>query len=126
MSISLNGKVTFTGFVDYGEICKILKLADLLVVPSICYEAFPLSTLEGMASGLPVVVSDAGGMLEQVTEETGIVVKRGDNFVDDLADSILLLLSNPQKMRYMGRLAQMRARDFSDEKMYNRFMELIK
>lgn len=126
MSASLNGKVTFTGFVDYAEICKILQLADLLVVPSVCYEAFPLSTLEGMASGLPVVVSDAGGMLEQVTEETGIVVKRGKNFVDDLADSILSLLSNPQKMHYMGRQAQMRARDFSDEKMYNRFMELIK
>ena len=68
MSASLNGKVTFTGFVDYAEICKILQLADLLVVPSVCYEAFSLSTLEGMASGLPVVVSDAGGMLEQVTK----------------------------------------------------------
>lgn len=126
VSSTIKGKVIFTGYVDYSCIVQYLKLAAVAVVPSTCYEAFPLSTLEAMASGVPVIVSDAGGMLEQVTPQTGIVVQCGKNFVSDLATAIEELISDDSRLLEMSKAAKARAQYFSDKRMYDRFIELVK
>lgn len=73
--------VIFTGYVDYSEITSYLQLSTIVVVPSTSFEAFPLSILEAMAAGIPVVVSDAGGTLEVIDERSGIVVNRGEGLM---------------------------------------------
>lgn len=126
ISSTIKDKVKFTGYVDYSCIVQYLKLAAVAVVPSTCYEAFSLSTLEAMASGVPVIVSDAGGMLEQVTHQTGIIVPCGENFVSDLATAIEELISDDSRLREMSKAAKERAQYFSDKRMYDRFVELVK
>ena len=79
-----------------------------------------------MASGVPVIVSDAGGMLEQVTPQTGIVVQCGKNFVSDLAIAIEELISDDSRLLEMSKAAKARAQYFSDKRMYDRFIELVK
>ena len=65
------------------------------------WEGFPLSILESMRAGLPVIASSVGGIDEAVRDgETGYLVPRGD--VDALRDRIGRLLAAPELRVRMG------------------------
>ncbi len=91
--------VTLLG--DRRDIPQLLTGLDLLVLPSM-NEGFANAALEGMATGLPVVVSDAGGNPEVVDDgTTGLVVPRGDP--EALASAVVRICRDPEQARRMGR-----------------------
>jgi phosphatidylinositol alpha-1,6-mannosyltransferase len=60
-----------------------------------------LTSLEAQASGVPVVVSNAGGLPETVLSgESGVIFESGD--VDGLASAVLGLLGDRRRLRAMG------------------------
>jgi glycosyltransferase involved in cell wall biosynthesis len=74
--LGLNGAVVFAGLVL--PIAPLLARADLVIMPSL-EEPLGLAQLEALALGVPVAVSDAGGLPETVTHrETGWVLPAGD------------------------------------------------
>jgi glycosyltransferase involved in cell wall biosynthesis len=87
---------------------------DLFVLPS-RQDAFPLVVLEAMAAGLAVVATRVGGIPEQVTPGTGVLVAPED--VDALARTIVDLVRHPDERRRLGAMARDRvARDLSLER----------
>lgn len=65
--------ITFTGHLDRAGVARVLGTASVLVAP--CpVETFGLAVLEALASGTPVVASDAGGAGEILVEGTGVAV----------------------------------------------------
>src|SRR5207249_9601000 len=80
---------------------ELLRDSDLLLLPSYT-EGLPLSVLEAMACGLPVVCTAVGGLRDLVAEaENGFVIAPGD--VDALTDLTARLLRNNTLRRQMGR-----------------------
>ena len=78
--------------------------ADLFLLPS-DQESFGLAALESLASGVPVVASDVGGVPEVVTQgETGWLVPVRDPVA--MARAALSLLADPARRRAMGRAAR--------------------
>ena len=70
-------------------------------MPSVFPEALGLTSLEAQASGVPVVVSSAGGLPETVRPgESGVVFENGD--VDGLATAVIDLLSDRRRLRAMS------------------------
>lgn len=59
------------------DVDDIMPSADLFVLPSIS-EGFPITILEALASGLPVVTTNVGGIPEVMNEQVGILVEPGD------------------------------------------------
>jgi L-malate glycosyltransferase len=85
MNLNIGDKVTFHGLKSKEEVATFMRRADFLVLPSL-WENFPCVLLEAMASGLPIVSTQAGGIPEIVDEEIGILVPPGD--VNKLAEGL--------------------------------------
>lgn len=87
-------KIYFTGYVADDKLLKLYKCADVAVFPS-TYEPFGIVALEGMVSGIPVVVSDVGGLGEIINHgHDGMKAYVGN--ANSLGDSILSLLYDSQ------------------------------
>lgn len=82
------------------DVPALLRAADLFVLSS-SWEGMPLSVLEAMREGLPVISTDVAGMGDIITDgDSGLVVPRGD--VVALAQAILHCWEDPQHARRMG------------------------
>ena len=117
--------VIFTGYIPYQKIQDYYHLANVAIVPSIGDEACPLSCIEFMASSLPLIVTDSGGMVELVDEDCAIIIKRNENIITQLKDAMINLLNNKRKCQLMGEAARKRSTLFSDLVYSKKFMDLI-
>ena len=64
------GNVEFLGQVHPSRVAELYREALAVVVPSLCYEVFPLAAVEALAHGVPVI-SRRIGALTEVVEESG-------------------------------------------------------
>lgn len=83
------------------DVSRLLRRAAIFALPT-HWEGFPLSILEAMRAGLPVVASDVNGIPEAVIHGTnGLLVARGD--VEGFARALKALLTNADLRDQMGR-----------------------
>ena len=98
-------RVTFVGVVD--QVAPLLQAANLLLLPSQT-ESFGLVALEAMASGVPVIASDVGGLPEVVEHGvTGFLAPVGD--VEQMAQYAVQILSDCATCQRFSRAARKRA-----------------
>jgi glycosyltransferase involved in cell wall biosynthesis len=102
-----DGAATLLGTRPPDEMPQAYSEADIFCLPS-WWEAMPLSVLEAMAAGLPVVASDVGDVSRLVTAECGHVVPV--KAPQELAEALRSLLSDVDVRREMGASARARAR----------------
>ena len=112
--LGLEDRVILAGFRQ--DIPAWLRHCDLFVLPSL-YEGVPLSLLEAMAAGKPVIASAIPGIDEAVTHtETGWLVPPGD--AESLAKAIRLLLVDRKLSERLAFAGQARVHtEFSDQVM---------
>jgi len=86
--------MTFHGRYDPKRLPEVLGAIDVLIVPSIWFENSPLAIHEAFQAGIPVLVSDLGGMRDLVTDGAGgLRFQPGDDV--DLARVMQRFLSEP-------------------------------
>ena len=96
--LGLEGRVYFSGEVH--DVRPYLSAAQIFVLTS-RYEGLPLSILEAMSAGLPVVSTDVGGISEAVLQgKTGLLVPRGD--LAAMVASLQELIHNPETRSRFG------------------------
>ncbi|MBF0217608.1 MAG: glycosyltransferase family 4 protein [Candidatus Omnitrophica bacterium] len=106
----LSGKVDMPGHLS--DMPAIMNGADI-VVNSSRLEGFSRVVIEAMASGKPVIASDAGGNPEAVRDrQTGIIFRSGD--IRALAKAMKTLAGDPGLRSSMGREGRKRAEDLFD------------
>ena len=109
-------EVSFTGHLSSQEVHALTLQACAVVVPSLWYENAPMSVLEPMAAGVPVIASSVGGIPEQVTDGVdGLLVKPGD--IGALSEAMKRLSADRDLATARGSRAQVTmAERFSPEK----------
>jgi glycosyltransferase involved in cell wall biosynthesis len=90
---NISQNLKFSGFVDQKTIADELSNSDIFVLPSFA-EGIPVSLMEAMAMGVPVIASYVGGISELVVDKvTGQMVSPAD--VEGLANAIAYYIDNP-------------------------------
>ncbi len=113
---------TFTGYREGEELAAVFAASDLFVFPS-ATDTFGNVVLEAQASGLPIIVTDQGGPMENILPgETGIVVPAGD--ADALFLAMQALVADPQRMRAMGRAGRNYAKGRTIEQAFEDFWNM--
>jgi glycosyltransferase involved in cell wall biosynthesis len=104
------------------EVANRLRRVDLYVHATRA-DNHPLAVLEALASGIAVIASRVGGIPEQLTEETGVLVEPGDP--QSLAAAISGLLDDPDRRARMGSAAAADARArFSLDRQVDAYLDL--
>lgn len=102
----LTGKVHVLGWVEPEVKRKLMQQADVFLQHSLTgsngwVEGFGVSVAEAASTGLPVVVTRAGGIVDQVVDGvTGFIVDQGD--IQAMARVMLTLARDPELRRRMG------------------------
>lgn len=125
ISQDIKDKIVFTSFIPNDDLYKIHNIADIAVVPTITEEAFGMVVVEAMASGLPLIVTRSGGIPEIVNEENAIIVDKDELLIENIAKSLDFLVTNENKRINMGIKGAELANNFSGEKFYKGFINII-
>ena len=95
----LDGRVDFTGWKTPEEVIDIFHHSDILFMPSLT-EGLPVTGIQGMASGLALLLSNAGGNPEIIEEgKNGFICEPADT--EGFAKYMRELLTDPEKLLRM-------------------------
>jgi glycosyltransferase involved in cell wall biosynthesis len=115
--------VTFLGSVPFTELASLYRDAIAVIAPSIGYETFGMTSIEGFVHGTPAIVRDLGALPEPVRASGGGIVFRTDRELRDALDALQSDLALRDDMGRRGHEGW-RAR-WSTEPHLERYYELI-
>ena len=114
------------GYIANEDLYKYYQIADMQAVPSMWEEAAGLVAIEGMASGLPLVVTRSGGMVEYVDDECALIVDKEKDVERNLSEAIKTLAVDAALRKRMGAHGMERSKLFSKESFYMNFVNVIR
>jgi len=125
-NLGIQKNIHYTGFLSYEEIVKYANSADITVFPS-KFENSPISILEAMSIGKPIVSTDIGGIPEIVNNyENGLLAKLDSK---NISEKLIILLKDKELRNKLSKNAFKTAKKFSWDiiaKNYIEYYEKIK
>ena len=104
LALNLGTRVSLPGWIDRSGARALMRRASVFVLPSYA-EALPVSLLEAMAEGCPVIATRVGGIPDVITDEVdGLLVPAGNP--EALAAAIARVLRDPAFARALGNTAR--------------------
>ena len=117
---SLSNDIIFTGFVEDEDLPHFYTGADIFLYPSL-YEGFGLPVLEAMACDTPVITSNLSS-LPEVAGDAALLIDPMN--VEEIADSIVRLLTDDSLRRDMQKKGSKRAEFFSWKRAAEQILDL--
>jgi glycosyltransferase involved in cell wall biosynthesis len=123
LAADYNLSVNFTGKLEKNEWIALSKKHDIFINTT-NFDNMPVSIIEAMALGLPVISTNVGGMPYLIDDhKTGLLVPPDNS--QGFVDSIQHLLENPDLVKSLTKNARMQVEAFDWEKVKNKWLELI-
>ena len=122
--LDLEKYIKFIGFVSENEKYQYFKASKIVVIP--CrWSLLPITMLEAMACGKPVIASNVAGIPDVVEDgEMGFLFESEN--VEDLANKIIKLLKDEKLRNKMGELSRERAKEYGWDKIAKRIVEIYR
>ncbi|HEX7776789.1 MAG TPA: glycosyltransferase [Parvibaculum sp.] len=126
-SLGIAGRVRFHGARVQEDVARLMRQSDVFLAPSVTdaqgdQEGIPVTIMEAMATGMPVVSSLHSGIPELVDDGVGgFLVQERD--VDGIADALASLLGAPDRCRIMGKAAREKVLAMHNIETLNRDLE---
>ncbi|ALC82638.1 MULTISPECIES: glycosyltransferase family 4 protein [Bacillus] len=119
-----DNSIRYIGIVTNLKKKKLLLDSDLMILPSnYAVEGQPISIIEGMAAGLPII-STQRGCIEDLINSNGILLEEGSSTL--IKESIVSIINDPEKMNlYSQASRQHYLTNFSDKKYIDNIIKAI-
>jgi glycosyltransferase involved in cell wall biosynthesis len=93
-------RIQFCGVFSENEVGEIFSKVDLVIVPSLWYENYPLVLHEALACNVPVIASNVGGMAEKISDgKNGFTFEIGNS--NSLKKIIEMIINNPDLLNQL-------------------------
>jgi glycosyltransferase involved in cell wall biosynthesis len=110
-----DGDVRFTGRLEAAQVAELRAGAAFAIVPSRWHEPCPYAAIEAMAAGLPLLVSDVGGLPEIAGDEAVLPARDANAWSSAMSE----LWAHPDRREHVGAAALARARRlFGEDRFY--------
>ena len=119
-----NPRIHMTGYVDQNEIWKLYALGNIALLPSMWDEPLGLTMIEAQATGVPLITTKSGGILETVDEKYSILLDRDDDIVENICVAMEKILNHQAEWNVKAQHAQKRVKEYFDNAFFYR--EFIK
>lgn len=115
----LEDTIEFVGLTS--DVAGYLHQADIFMMPS-QYEGMPMSLIEAMGTGLPIIASRVGGIPDMIDDgKSGLLIRPTS---DELAAALIRLLNDEKLRSSLGTEAYAKARKFSSEQMADQYIRI--
>jgi glycosyltransferase involved in cell wall biosynthesis len=122
--LGIADRVLLPGWLTGGSLEQVYREADLFLLPSYC-EGLPMSILEAMSYGLPIIATSVGGIPDVIEHgKEGLLVSAGD--LAGLQFAIERLADSPDECRTLGANAHRRSKEFSLESIHFRWLDVYR
>jgi len=121
-TLDLEKNVFFFGYVEPKTFAQLYQASDIFTVMSTA-ETECISMMQAMATGIPVIGANAGGLPEYITAQCGYVIEPGD--CEALAQKIIYLFDHPREIETLGQGGLEHVKDFSAGGIAARWQELF-
>lgn len=119
IKMGIASQVIFRGLID--NVFQVLNEADIFVLPSL-YEGFPITIIEALGTGVPIIATDVGGVGDIIkNEENGVLCKVD---ADDLEKKIEMCIEDFDLRQRIGMRALLTSKQFSVESMGKSYLRL--
>ena len=117
--------IELLGFLPFGECCQYMANALVMVFPSECYENCPLTVINSLWYGTPVIASRTGGVPDFVPADAGWLFEPGN--ADELAAKLQWVIDNKNQVLALRPKAQQWAQQqFEPETNYTHLLDIYK
>jgi glycosyltransferase involved in cell wall biosynthesis/ubiquinone/menaquinone biosynthesis C-methylase UbiE len=126
--LKLNKNVTFYEIAsndpnNRSQVSKILANSHILCLPS-RNEGMSNAVLEGLACGLPVILTDVGGTAELLTDnKNGLIIKHDS--IDDIYKKLRTLITDTAKIKQMGKESLLKSKQMSWKAVVEKYINQI-
>lgn len=110
--IKKDNRIKTIGYIDNDNLVNYYSKAYIGIIPTIIEEALSLSAIEMIASGLPVIATNSGGLVEVIDETVGIVIDK-NNLIENIKNSLEQIVSNPHKRNQLSSNCRKKTIQFS-------------
>ena len=121
----VEGKIVFTGFVNYNDMSALYEMADVCVLPSIWDDPAPLAVIESLVSGKPLITTRSGGIPEYANNDCAIILERDSKLVEHLAQAMVELANDSQKRIRMVQSSENLRAQLGSHRYATRLQELL-
>lgn len=120
-ALGLENYITFLGLQE--NVYPFLYDSDCFILPSL-YEGMPISLIEAMGTGLPVIVTNVGGMSDMIQNGiSGLVI---DTCIEDLVVAMERIMKDEALRSKLGSNAMRKSNEFSAEFMTKKYVDIYK
>lgn len=121
----IRNQIVFTGNIEYSDMPKLYHISDIIILPSIWNDPAPLTVVESLTCGKPLITTYSGGIPEYANERNSLIYPVDDNLISSLSDGIKYLSENIEIRRKLRKNALEESENWTKESFYIDFINCI-
>ena len=117
--------IKFTGFINYINMPSLYDMSELVVLPSMWNDPAPLTVIEALTMGKPLITTYSGGIPEYANTRNSILIKRDEKIIEHLSNEIKMIIENENLKHRLSINALNETNNWTSKHYFRDFISII-